>query len=314
MKEIPVYLFLGFLESGKTIFIQDTLCDERFNNGEKTLLVICEEGIEEYDPTLFSGSNVTIKVIDNEEELTAKKLSQFQKETNCERVIVEYNGMWQVASLLNNMPKGFTLVQCMMFADATTFISYNQNMRNQTVDKLRVCELVVFNRMDKAIDKMELHKIVRGVSRRADIAYEYPDGNVEYDDIEDPLPFDVEAPVIKIEDTDYALWYRDLLEETDKYNGKTVKFRGICAYDSRMPDDTFVAGRHIMTCCIDDVEYSPIVCICKNKHNIKSRDWIMVTGTIKIEYCKFYQGKGPVIHIEEMAMTSAPAQELATFY
>ncbi len=314
MKEIPVYLFLGFLESGKTKFIQDTLCDERFNSGEKTLLVICEEGIEEYEPTLFSGSNVTIKTIENEQELTAKNLSRMQKETSSERIIIEYNGMWPLDSLLNNLPKGFALVQCMMFADATTFVNYNLNMRNQTVDKLRVSELVVFNRMNKNIDKMELHKIVRGVSRRCDIAYEYPDGSVEYDDIEDPLPFDIDAPVIKIEDTDYALWYRDLIEETDKYNGKKVKFRAIAAYDNRMPDNTFVAGRHVMTCCIDDVEYSPIVCICKNRHSIKSRDWIMVTGTIKIEYCKFYQGKGPVIHIEETAMTSAPAQELAMFY
>ena len=314
MKEIPVYLFLGFLESGKTKFIQDTLCDERFNNGEKTLLVVCEEGMEEYEPTLFSGSNVMIKVIEDAEELTAKALSKMAKESASERVIIEYNGMWPLEILFNNLPKGFRIVQCMMFADATTFTNYNQNMRNQTVDKLKVSELVVFNRMNKNIDKMELHKIVRGVSRRCDIAYEYPDGNVEYDDIEDPLPFDIEAPVIKIEDSDYALWYRDLLEETDKYSGKTVKFRGICAYDSRMPDNTFVAGRHIMTCCIDDVEYSPIVCICKNKHSIKSRDWVMVTGTIKVEYCKFYQGKGPVIHIEETAMTSAPAQELATFY
>lgn len=314
MKEIPVYLFLGFLESGKTKFIQDTLCDERFNSGEKTLLIICEEGIEEYEPTLFSGNNVTIKAIENESELTSRVLSKLQKEASAERVIIEYNGMWTLDSLLNNLPKGFTLVQCMMFADATTFINYNANMRNQTVDKLRVSELVVFNRMSKDIDKMELHKIVRGISRRCDIAYEYPDGSVEYDDIEDPLPFDIDAPVIKIEDTDYALWYRDLIEETDKYNGKKVKFRAIAAYDSRMPDNTFVAGRHVMTCCIDDVEYSPIVCICKNKHSFKSRDWIMVTGTIKIEYCKFYQGKGPVIHIEETAMTSPPKQELATFY
>ena len=314
MKEIPVYLFLGFLESGKTKFIQDTLCDERFNSGEKTLLITCEEGIEEYDPTLFSGNNVTIREIENESELTSKVLSKMQKEASAERVIIEYNGMWSLDSLLNNFPKGFTLVQCMMFADATTFINYNANMRNQTVDKLRVSELVVFNRMSKDIDKMELHKIVRGVSRRCDIAYEYPDGSVEYDDIEDPLPFDIDAAVIKIEDTDYALWYRDLIEETDKYNGKKVKFRAIAAYDSRMPDNTFVAGRHVMTCCIDDVEYSPIVCICKNKHSIKSRDWIMVTGTIKVEYCKFYQGKGPVIHIEETAMTSPPKQELATFY
>lgn len=314
MKEIPVYLFLGFLESGKTKFIQDTLCDERFNSGEKTLLIICEEGIEEYEPSLFSGRNVTVKVIEEETELSSKLLSDMQKECGCERVIIEYNGMWAIDSLLGIFPKSFTLVQCMMFADATTFINYNSNMRNQTVDKLKVSELVVFNRMNKNIDKLELHKIVRGVSRRCDIAYEYTDGSVEYDDIEDPLPFDIDAPLIKIEDTDYALWYRDLLEETDKYNGKRVKFRGIAAYDERMPDNTFVAGRHIMTCCIDDVEYSPIVCICKNKHSIKSRDWVMVTGTIKIEYCKLYRGKGPVIYIEETAMTSAPAQELATFY
>ncbi len=314
MREIPVYLFLGFLESGKTKFIQDTLCDARFNNGEKTLLIVCEEGIEEYDPSLFSGNNVTVKTFESPEEITTSVLSKIQKESAAERVIIEYNGMWPADTLLNAFPKGFMLVQCMMFADATTFLTYNLNMRNQTVDKLRLCELVVFNRMTKEIDKTALHKIVRGVSRRADVAYEYTDGSVEYDDIEDPLPFDIDSPLIKIEDTDYALWYRDLIEETDKYNGKQVKFRGIAAYDNRMPDMMFVAGRHVMTCCIDDVEYMPVVCITSKKHSVKSRDWIMVTGTIKNEYCKLYKGKGPVIYIDDMALTSPPEKELATFY
>ncbi len=314
MKEIPVYLFLGFLESGKTKFIQDTLCDVRFNNGEKTLLVICEEGVEEYEPSLFSGNNVTLKVVDSPEELSPKLLTSFQKESNAERVIIEYNGMWPVDALLSAFPKGYALVQCMMFADASTFITYNTNMRNQTVDKLRVCELVVFNRMTKEIDKTELHKIVRGVSRRADIAYEYTDGSVEYDDIEDPLPFDIDAPLIKIEDNDYALWYRDLIEEPEKYDGKSVKFRGIAAYDNRMPDTMLALGRHVMTCCVDDIEYMPVVCVTKAKHSVKSRDWLMVTGKIKNEYCKLYRGKGPVIYIEEIAMTSAPKTEVATFY
>lgn len=314
MKNIPVYLFLGFLESGKTKFIQDTLCDIRFNNGEKTLLIVCEEGIEEYEPSLFSGHNVTVKTVQNSGEFSPAFLNAMQKEANAERVIIEYNGMWNADDLINNFPKSFSLVQCMMFADASTFITYNANMRNQTFDKLRLCELVVFNRMTESVDKMELHKIVRGVSRRCDIAYEYVDGHVEYDDIEDPLPFDIDAPLIKIEDTDYALWYRDLVEEPQKYDGKSVKFRGITAYDKRMPDNIFVAGRHVMTCCIDDVEYRPIVCICKNKHSVQSRDWFMVTGTIKNEYCKFYRGKGPVIYIEDLAVTSPPEQELATFY
>lgn len=314
MRDIPVYLFLGFLESGKTKFIQDTLCDVRFNSGEKTLLLVCEEGIEEYDPTLFSGGNVVIKVIDDENELTKDNLEKFAKEANAERVVAEYNGMWLLNSLVDNFPKGWSIAQCMTFADASTFAAYDSNMRNLTVDKLKESELVVFNRMRDDIDKMQLHKIVRSVSRRADIAYEYTDGHVEYDDIEDPLPFDINAPLITIEDADYALWYRDLLDETDKYHGKRVKFKGIVAYDSRMPDNIFVAGRHVMTCCIDDIEYRPIVCICKNKHNFKSRDWIMVTGTIKNEYCKLYREKGPVIYVEETALTSKPENELATFY
>ena len=46
-EQIPVYLFTGFLEAGKTKFIQETMEDPRFNEGERTLLLICEEGLEE---------------------------------------------------------------------------------------------------------------------------------------------------------------------------------------------------------------------------------------------------------------------------
>ena len=79
------------------------------------------------------------------------------------------------------------------------------------------------------MDKMAFHKIVRGVSRRPDIAYEYVSGDVEYDEIEDPLPFDIDAPVIEIGDDDYALWNTATSpEETKKYDGKTVEYKGPC--------------------------------------------------------------------------------------
>ena len=48
--EVPVYLFTGFLEAGKTKMIQETLEDEGFNDGSHILLLVCEEGLEEYDP------------------------------------------------------------------------------------------------------------------------------------------------------------------------------------------------------------------------------------------------------------------------
>ena len=47
-KQVPVYLFTGFLESGKTKFAQQTLEDASFNNGDRILLLVCEEGVEEY--------------------------------------------------------------------------------------------------------------------------------------------------------------------------------------------------------------------------------------------------------------------------
>lgn len=312
--DIPVYLFTGFLESGKTKFIQETLEDERFNSGEKTLLIICEEGEDEYEPSSFSGKNVSIKMVDKKEDLTAEVLSAWQKETRSERVIVEYNGMWTLDAFYNAMPQKWAVYQEMMFADASTFVSYNANMRSLVVDKLKSAEIVIFNRYDSSIDKLPLHKIVRGISRRSAIVYEYKDGSTEEDDIEDPLPFDVNAPVIEIADTDYALWYRDMMEDTGKYNGKTVKFKGIIARDKKLGDSTFVAGRHVMTCCAEDVQYAGLIAECETPcMSLKTGDWIMITATVSVEKHKAYKGVGPVLRVKEYAATTEPAEKVVTF-
>lgn len=313
--EIPVYLFTGFLEAGKTKFIQETLQDKRFNKDERTTLILCEEGIEEYDPTLFSGKNVYLHVVEDEHWLTPDRLSAIQKRDGSERIIVEYNGMWQLSSLFDNMPAEWTIAQEMMFADANTFINYNANMRSLVVDKLQTCDLVIFNRCIKGLDKMELHKLVRGVSRRADIAYDYADGTTEYDDIEDPLPFDINARVIEIADTDYALWYRDIMEDCKKYIGKTVKFKGIIVRDAgKLPNDTFIIGRHIMTCCADDIQYGGMVAIWKGADKVNTRDWAIITASVSFEHNRMYKGKGPVLKVSEYEPAVAPEQQVVTFY
>ena len=311
--EIPVYLFTGFLESGKTKFIQETLEDERFNDGEYTLLVLCEEGEEEYQPKTFSGKNVFIKTVDEVEQLTSDLLSGWLKETGAERVIVEYNGMWTLDKLYNALPKKWTIYQEMMFADANTFENYNANMRSLVVDKLKSAELVIFNRFSDDLDKMPLHKIVRGIQRNNAIIYEYLDGSTEQDTIEDPLPFDINADVIEIADTDYALWYRDMMEETEKYNGKTVKFKGLSAKDKKMDSDEFVTGRHVMTCCADDIQYAGLMCKTGAKCNVKTGDWLNITATICIEFNKAYKAKGPVLKVLEYTLTSEPDEKVVTF-
>lgn len=315
-EQIPVFLFLGFLESGKTRFMQETLEDKRFNSGEKTLVLVFEEGVEELDLSKFpyKGRNIVLKTIDEKEEMNVPNLARLAYESGAERVVVEYNGMWQVSEFFSNMPDNWSVCQVMFFADAATFQSFNANMRSLVVDKLNICELAVFNRFEKSMDVNEFHKIVRGVSRRAEICYEYSDGKVAYDDIEDPLPFDIEADHIVVEDRDYALWYRDIMDEPEKYDGKTITFTGLAAKNKKFPDNCFAFGRHIMTCCVDDIQYCWAVAEWDKTFVPNQKKWLKITAKIEVKRHKLYRGAGPVLNVISLEDSKAPEREVATFY
>ena len=311
---IPVYVFTGFLESGKTTFIQDTLEDKRFNSGERTLLLVFEEGEEEYEPEKFSGKNVKICTFDSKEELNENKLKNLADSFRAERVVVEYNGMWMIQDFYDNMPEDWVPYQNMLFFDCNTFISYNNNMRSLIVDKLSDCDVAVFNRIPKGYDTMELHKIVRATSRRTQILYEYIDGTLIPDEIEDPLPFDIDAPVIEVSDKDFALFYRDITEEMKKYKGKTVKFRAMAATDPKFPSGTCAIGRHIMTCCADDVAFCGLVSKVKDLSAVENSQWYIVTAEIDVRFSRMYGKKGPIYNVIKMEKTDAPEELVATFY
>ena len=313
MKEVPVYLFLGFWESGKTKFIQETFEDPRFDSGERTLLLVCEEGETEYDPKRFAVKNFAIETV-LPEDLTAVRLAEIVKSSRAERVVVEWNGMRETSVLFDAMPDGWMLAQVMTFFDASTFLTYNQNMRQLVFDKVQYADMVVFNRFRETDSQEEYHKIVRAISRRPDIVYEYEDGRAVYDEILDPLPFDIDAKVIEISDRDYAFFYRDLVEETPKYAGKIVRFKGIVAVDKKLKANTVVVGRHIMTCCEADIAYSGLVCIYAGNLPLKTRDWVTVTARIDLEYHKVYGQEGPVLKATALDYTQPPEEEIATFY
>ena len=251
MAQIPVYVFTGFLDSGKTKFIQETLEDPRFNAGERTLLLVCEEGEEEYDFSTYPSKNVFLEVVD-QQTVTTKELQAFVKKNKIQRVVAELNGMQLVGDIYSRFPADWVVAQEVMFADSTTIMAYNANMRNLVMDKLVGGQMVVFNRLTPGQDTMPFHKLVRAANRRMDILYDYTDGTTAYDEIEDPLPFDINAPVIVINDEDYALWYRDVTEEPQKYDGKTVSFKAQVAMLRRDKKSMFAPGRFVMTCCEDD--------------------------------------------------------------
>ena len=229
--------------------------------------------------------------------------------------MAELNGMQLVGDLYMRFPEEWTVAQEVMFADSTTFMTYNANMRNLVMDKLVGAQMVVFNRLEKGCDTMPFHKIARAANRKIDILYDYTDGTTAYDDVEDPLPFDINAPVIDIKDEDYALWYRDVTEEPQKYDGKTVHFKAQVAMLKRDRDNMFAPGRFIMTCCVEDIEFCGIPCRYANPKDLESRSWVMVTARIAAEKHRLYKGElGPVLTAIEVVKGAEPAEpDVCTF-
>ena len=313
MQQIPVYVFTGFLDSGKTKFIQETLEDSRFNAGERTLLLIFEEGEEEYDISAYPHQNVYLEVLD-QQSVTTKELQALAKKYKIQRVVAELNGMHLVGDLYTRFPEDWVVAQEVMFADTTTFMTYNANMRNLVMDKLVGAQMVVFNRLEPGADIMPFHKLARAASRRIDILYDYTDGTSQYDDIVDPLPFDINAPIIEVKDEDFALWYRDVTEEPQKYDGKTVSFKGQVAMLRRDKNGMFAPGRFVMTCCVDDIQFCGVPCRYPDSSRLKPREWVLVTASITAEKHSLYKGElGPVLTAITVAPTAPAEPDVATF-
>ncbi len=314
MVQIPVYAFTGFLDSGKTKFIQETLEDPRFNEGERTLVLIFEEGEEEYDLSTYPSKNVYLEVLD-QQTVTTKELVDLQKKYKAQRIVAELNGMQQVGDLYMRFPEEWVIAQEVMFADSTTIMAYNANMRNLVMDKLVGAQLVVFNRMTPGEDVTPFHKLARAANRRVDILYDYTDGTTAPDDIVDPLPFDIHAPIVEIKDEDFALWYRDVTEEPGKYDGKTVHFKGQVAMLRRQKDGMFAPGRFVMTCCAADIQFCGIPCRYADAKSLDSKEWIMVTAKITAERHPLYKGEiGPVLTaVQVVRGVPAADPDVATF-
>lgn len=316
MAVVPVYLFLGFLDGGKTKFIHETLCDKRFQDGDRTLVILCEEGEEELDTSKYSGGkNVTVVTIDDKEQLTKKFLESSLKKSRAERVLIEYNGMWLLNDLGKELPRNWQIYQIMMMADSNTFNMYNNNMRQLVYDKINVTELVAFNRCREGFDKQGLHKIVRAINRRASIIYEYEDGTIENDDIVDPLPFDVNAPVIEVKDEDFGLLYLDAMDKPENYDGKTVKFKALVARNGKLPKDSFVGGRFAMQCCAEDIRYVGFLCRWSNASTLANKGWYTVTAKVRAENDAMFGGeKGPMFYVSDVKPANKPEEETVYFF
>ena len=310
---VPVYLFTGFLDSGKTRFMQNALEDDRFQNDrDRTLLILCEEGEEEIDVSRVRGQ-LKIERITDKDQLHFRTLEDLYKCSRAKRVIIEYNGMWLLSDLQAALPKSWQIYQVMMMADATTIDLYNSNMRQLVADKLAATEMVAFNRCPRDVDKLKLHSLVRAVNRRADILYEYVGGHTEMDDIVDPLPFDLSAPLIPVEDEDFGLFFMDAMDDPPKYDGKVIQARLLAARSPKLPADQFVGGRIAVTCCADDASLIGFPCVAPAGVKPENRAYYLVRAVLKSQRHPVYEDFGPVLYVQAMVEADQPDDEMVYF-
>lgn len=315
--DIPVFLFTGFLESGKSTFINDTLEDPGFTEGDKILLIVCEEGEIEYDAKKLSAYNVAIETIEDEEDLTPDLLINYAKTHNPKKVIIEFNGMWKLGNLLNmKLPKKWQIVQMITTVAAPTFNLYLNNMRSVVMEQFTNSDMVVFNRCDKDTPIGSYRRNVKAVNPASSVYFENADGSEP--SAEDVLPYDINADVIELEDEDFGVWFVDAMDAPEKYDGKTIKTKALVYKNIRFPEGTFIPGRFAMTCCADDVRF--IGPYCKSTlvtddrvRKLKKNEWITITAKVIHEYCKYYKGEGPVLYACEIEPAAPPKSELVYF-
>ena len=313
-KEIPVYMFTGFLESGKTTFIKQTLIGQNFNEGDRALLIVCEEGVEEYDAAELAAHNIMLEVIEDAEDMTTELFMKYQKEYKPELVLIEYNGTWKLQSLFDlRVPAGWTVVQIVANIDASTFESYLNNMRAMMMEQVNMANLVIFNRCTEETKRGEYRRIIKANNRMATIIFEKEDGSTEFENSDDDLPYRLDSDVIEIEDDDFGIFYIDASDNPDKYIGKKVHYKGMVYKPRNYGKTAFVPGRHAMTCCVEDIAFVGFKCVSDMAAMLKDRQWVDVTGTIKKEYYKEYKGEAPVIYAERIVPASKPKEEVVLF-
>ena len=289
----PVYIINGFLESGKTEFICYTLDQPYFQIKGRTLLIVCEEGEIEYEERLLKKSRTDMVVIDEEEEFNTSHLIELEKKYKPERIIIEYNGMWNFKNL--KLPFHWTIEQQITTIDASTFPMYFTNMKSLLAEMLRKSEMIIFNRCDNVEDLSSYKRNVKAINQQADIIFEDAEGEINQI-FEDDLPYNLDDPILELDNEGYGIWYLDSLDNLERYIGKTVQFVGMVLKPQEFPTGYFVPGRMAMTCCAEDMAFLGYACEFAGAGALRQKEWVKVTATVSKEYWEDYKGD----HIDKL--------------
>ena len=293
--DVMVYLMTGFLDSGKTQFLDFTLKQDYFQIEGKTLLILCEEGEGEYNPMELLRYGVVIERVEDQEDFTEEWLEEMDRKHEPERVVIEYNGMWKVSDFEKmKLPAGWAVEQKITTVDASTFQMYLTNLKPLFVEMVRGAELVLFNRCEDKKPLAGYRRSVKVVSPQAEVIFEDESGEVD-NIFEDEVPYDLNAPVIEIR----RIWYVDMMEHPERYKGKVVEYTAKVLKPKAFPSKVFLPGRMAMTCCADDTSFLGYVCRSAYAPKLKAGQWVKIRAKVRFANLSVYRGEGPVLETGE---------------
>ena len=308
-ERMPLFLINGFLEAGKTEFIKFTMEQEYFKTEGKTLLIVCEEGEEEYEDEFLEENRTAVVYVDELSKLTPEYLSDLELLYNPERVLMEWNGMWSLDEL--KLPADWELYQQITIIDGSTFELYVNNMKPLLGAMVRGSELIIMNRCDGIEDLDSYRRTLKAMNPKAELIFEDEEGEIE-EITEADLPYDMSAEVIEISPEAYGIWYIDTLDKPERYRGKTVEFVAMALKAPNFPKNNFVPGRMAMTCCEADTSFLGFMCKARNARTLETGQWVKVKARIEYEFCVDYEGEGPVLYADYVE-PAEPIEELVQF-
>ena len=193
--QIPIFLINGQLDSGKTRFISETIEMGQFDDAKKKLLIVCEEGEEEYDQQMLKDKEIDMVVLEKE-EFTEEKLTELDKQYDPWLVIVEYNGMWDPALIFQtSKPRGWQIYQSITLFDALSFKNQWNNMKSILAETVKYSDMVIFNRCRTSMDLGSYRRSMRALSPAVQIIFEDEKG--EQVAISEQLPYDINSDIIE---------------------------------------------------------------------------------------------------------------------
>ncbi|MEG0829764.1 MAG: GTP-binding protein [Anaerovoracaceae bacterium] len=311
--ETQIYLFTGFLESGKTTLIKEVVKDPDFLEEGVTILLQCEEGENTYDDVFLKRYNMVKIVVGSPDELNKTLWEKCEKKYAPAQIIIEYNGTWTMETLWKNeFPGDWEVGGIYSTVDASTAEMYLLNMRKLFMEQLKESNLIIFNRSTEDTQRLKFRRNLKAMNPEVQVAFEKVDGTM-YQNQEEEMPFDYSGNKVEIPDMDYGLWYLDAMEHYERYMGKTISFSARFCESTQEGEEYFIPGRHIMTCCEDDIQFLGYLCKYKGKAKYNHGDWVKVTVLFDFGCLEDGNEPGPMLQLKEIAKGEKPEQELVFF-